>query len=66
MTRAEIEASNARIIADASFEVRVDYTSTDGVTGVYIYDRRDGRVISSHIKVYDHRALFGYDWKDIT
>lgn len=66
MTRAEIEANNARIIADAVHETRIDYVSTDGITGFYIYDKRDGRVVMSKIKVYDHRALFGYEWRDAT
>lgn len=62
--RAYIEAKNALIIAEAALLERIDYTDTRGVSGFYIYNRKTGRVAMHKIKVYDARALFGYDWKD--
>lgn len=42
---------------------RVDYVDSDGVTGYYEYDKRDGYVYRHFIRVYDQRD---YEWKDVT
>lgn len=60
-----VHARNAKIINDARHLERIDYVSTNGTEGFYIYDRRNGRVDMHKIKIYDARALFGYEWKDI-
>ena len=64
--RALVDAKNAVIVAEAAFQERIDYRATNGVEGFYIYDRRNGNMITHKIKMNDHRALFGYEWKDMT
>lgn len=61
-----VHERNALIIRDASFQERIDYKATNGVEGFYIYDRRDGSVIMHKTKMFDHRAIAGFDWKDAT